>query len=515
MRSHGLMPFLNRLLDPQSTGPDNTTHALSAVEAHRVSRDLHLQPFVHVTGLLLSAIYLFWLIASDGGSLPILPFWLTALLAATLTFVLVWGAEKSDLQVDRVSILFWALVFHGIGLFAAPIYEDDHFRYLWDAWVFVQHGTPYGIAPSQFFSDHDIPMQFQSILGQINYPDVPTIYGPVLQWLFLAAYGIEPGSLLAYKGILFVFNIGLIVLLLRIARPSWVILYAWSPLVVKEVAFTAHPDVIGVALLLLAVHCRKSGRMSPALFFLALSIGAKVFAWLLVPFMLLGARLKHSLIFILTLVALYLPFKLAFWLGTPPARYADTGGLATFLLNWEFNSAVFALASQFFSPISARIAMLIGFACIYLLFLWGYLRSVSPNQGWQIPRGDYLIAFFLICAPVINPWYLLWALPFAVIHRSVSLWVASVFILLAYAVALNLSDASGLQGPYDQPGWVRPMEFGGMLLVIVLLRMRCLFRFRWILPNGTSGRYAIRQLRQWWQSPMPAQYRTPVPNLDR
>ena len=65
---------------------------------------------------------------------------------------------------------------------------------------------------------------------------------------------------------------------------------------------------------------------------------------------------------------------------------------------------------------------------------------------------------------MINPWYLLWLLPFAVVFPSFWAWTASAAILLSYITGLNLPDYT-LQ-PYEQPVWARGLEFGLILLAL-------------------------------------------------
>ena len=69
-----------------------------------------------------------------------------------------------------------------------------------------------------------------------------------------------------------------------------------------------------------------------------------------------------------------------------------------------------------------------------------------------------------MASPVINPWYLLWLLPFAAIVPSAFAWTASVAVFLGYVTGLNLND--GDLHPYQQPAWVRPLEFGLILLAL-------------------------------------------------
>jgi len=73
---------------------------------------------------------------------------------------------------------------------------------------------------------------------------------------------------------------------------------------------------------------------------------------------------------------------------------------------------------------------------------------------------------FLLCAPVINPWYLVWVLPFAVIHKNISAWVASVMVMMAYIIGLNIEGSDLLA--YQQPVWVRLVEFSVIIGFMVL-----------------------------------------------
>src|SRR5690606_4295081 len=96
-----------------------------------------------------------------------------------------------------VSALAWAAVFRVAGLCADTVLEDDPYRFLWDGYVFAQTGTPYGTAPIEWFGDPGVPEAFEAVLDEINHPDLPTIYGPVCELAFLAAYAIAPASMAA------------------------------------------------------------------------------------------------------------------------------------------------------------------------------------------------------------------------------------------------------------------------------------------------------------------------------
>lgn len=351
--------------------------------------------------------------------------------------------------VPAARMVLWALAFRLCGLLGVPLFEDDWFRYLWDGYRFAAAGTPYVHAPAEFFADPLVPLAFQRILDQVNYPDIPTIYGPVTEVAFLFAYLMAPGSLVPLQAILIGVDMLLIRLLLSVAPARFVLLYAWCPLVVKEIAFTAHPDGLGACLLIGAILLRHRGHATAAAACLACAVGAKVFALLLAPFVLARAGYRPACVFAVLLGGIYLPFALQG--GT------DLTALAVFAASWEFNSALFGLLAAWSTPTTAKALLGVALAVLGAVLWVRYRRG----RAGAIPRGDWIYGAFLFAAPVVNPWYALWLLPFAVVHPSCWAWTASLALLLSYATALNL-DVFGVD-PFAHPAWVRPLEFGLVL----------------------------------------------------
>jgi len=241
-------------------------------------------------------------------------------------------------------------------------------------------------------------------------------------------------------------------LLLRLAPARVVLLYAWSPLVVKEIAFTAHPDGVAVFLVLAAVVLVRRDRIYGAAIFLALAVGAKILALLVVPFILVRARLRVWGLFLGILVLIYLPFVLQ--------GNTDLQTLLVFAREWEFNAALFSLLKPWVPNSLARtlcaLLLTIAVAGYYLVY-----RRMTPGT---IVRGDWIYGGLFALWPVVNSWYLLWLLPFAVIRPSAWAWTASVAVLLSYITGLNLDNMD--MHPFAHPDWVRPLEYGLILLAL-------------------------------------------------
>ena len=393
-------------------------------------------------------------------------------LCATLAVFAFSGKEG----ITASRIIFWALCFRLIGFLGEPLWEDDFFRYLWDGYRFYETGSPYGIAPSQFFGDSSISDQFRQILARINYPNVPTIYGPVAQYSFLLGHLIAPGKVWALQFMYAGIDMALVILLLRFARDGlarnrWVLLYAWSPLVVKEIAFTAHSDGLGVMLLIAALYCRHAQYFFLVAVLLALSVSTKIFALLLVPFLLWGIPIRYWGLFIIVLLLLYGPFLYS---GS-----SDLAGLLVFAQEWQFNSSAYGLISQWLEPLTTKLILGVGFIAVYMLLWIKFVRK----PVWILPRGDIIFGLFFLVAPVVNAWYLLWLLPFAVFYPALWSWTFSVVVLLSYAIGINLNSME--YQPFELPLWVYIIEYG-TILVAIFIEWRLRLSGRWRGSNFSS-----------------------------
>lgn len=385
-------------------------------------------------------------LARQPGEPQLFPFFVLMLWTGLPVLGLYLFAMRRDRPISLGRLFFWALAFRICGLYGGPLFEDDFFRYLWDGYRFATAGTPYGVAPEAFFVDTSVPAVFQSVLSQINNPDLQTIYAPVTQFVFLLAYWLRPASVEALQLLLILTDLGVIALLLRFTSPRNAMLYAWCPLIVKEIAFTAHPDGIGVFLLLAAIVMARDKRWRGSAVLLGMATGAKVLALVVAPLVLARARPTHWTLFALTIAVLYAPFMI---MGG-----SDLTSLAIFAREWEFNSALFGLLAAVMDRFDARVLLGLAYAAFWL----AYARQFVLRQRLSVPRGDWLFGVLLLVSPVINPWYLIWLLPFAAVYPSAWAWTASLAVLLSYVSGINLFTDPDMQA-YEQPLWARSLEF--------------------------------------------------------
>jgi hypothetical protein len=269
----------------------------------------------------------------------------------------------------------------------------------------------------------------------------------VCQYAFLMSYWLAPGKLLPLKLLLVGADLWTLWCLLQLSTPLPVLLYAWCPLLIQETAFTAHPDTLGVAFLIAALYGGTRQRHSMTAILAALAVGTKLPAVLLVPLVLRQAGAKHWALFGGSLLAVYLPF----W---SPESVGTLRSMAAFFQDWEFSSSGYAVLAAWLGSHTARLLCAGLFGTFYLRYLWVYYRQT----GSAMPRGDWLYGIFLALSPVLNPWYMLWLLPFIVLFPSYWGVTALAAVSMSYAHGLYVGDPSLL--PYAHPFWVRPVEFG-------------------------------------------------------
>ena len=373
---------------------------------------------------------------------------LATALGALVAFYVMRSARFDALSVR--SILTLAIALRVLALFALPLLEDDHFRYLWDGYRFAVSGTPYGAAPSAFFADASVPRTFQTILNFINYPDIPTIYGPVMQLLFVAAYALAPGNVGALQGLNALIDLLVLWILARTgAKPRWLLLYAISPLVLKEAVMTAHPDGLTGLLALAALVWARRPWVTGSL--LGLAVASKISSVILIPFLFWRGGWRAGLAALASVVACYLPFMLL------PG--SDMTALMQFARNWRFNPLLFAAIEQL---VGAHFARLVAAILSVTILLWVYWRDLrAPRRS--IAAVDHALGVLLVLSPVVNPWYLLWLLPFAVLRPSRTAWAATFVLPLSY---WNGTQTGGHQ--FDLPTLITTMEIVVLLAAAML-----------------------------------------------
>jgi alpha-1,6-mannosyltransferase len=416
------------------------------------------------TGLATSLLLIVW--GHRWGAYPVV-LWIVMMTVAAC--VLAWSVTR-DRAPSAAHAIAWALALRVITLWTTPYFEDDYFRYLWDGYRTLTDGNPYLFAPSYFFSANSstatdaMPTAVANALSGVNNPDINTIYGPALQWLFALSAAIAPGELWPIRVMWLAVDMLAVCMLVKVVGAQRAMLYALCPLVLHEIGVAAHPDGLIGALLLFACCAALRRQLVLAGALIGCAAAMKVHALLALPFLLIGtssisfaAILRCCAACALTYAAFWLPF-----IFTADAFAQAWRSFATFARDWQFNALGFALIQNLMGSVAARIASAVIMFCLWsVIAIWLWRKRSSSAEA--LAASAMAFGVLLIFSPVINAWYLLWLLPLAAFTRWVSPWAAAFVLPLSYATDFNLGQSTAL---YGLPVWVTAIEWCVVLLAL-------------------------------------------------
>ena len=348
-------------------------------------------------------------------------------------------------------VVGYGLLFRLAAFLTLPVFDDDLPRYLWDGWQLLSTGQPYDRAPAEFFGAAQVPPALLPWLGQINYPELPTVYPPPAQALFGLAAAAQPGAWWPLKLGLLAADLWLWWRVRQVGGRRASLFYGWCPLGLFETGVGAHIDVLAAVFLVEGWFAVRRRRAGPAGLWLGLALATR--PWVLPVVWALGRRQPARLW--VAVGAAWAAGYLPFWLQGSLAEWPTMLRAAA---AWEFNSALPGLLGAGLpAPWPRRLAAVAG---LLGWLAWSWRHRDRPGRS---TRPEELLGGFWAVAPVVNPWYLVLLLPWAALRRPAWAVAALVMVPLSYATSLHLGHP--LAGPYEHPGWVRPVEFGVVLAV--------------------------------------------------
>ena len=402
---------------------------------------------------------------------------LVALLQGALYLAAVFCIAPSEWRGRLVPfILLVALALRLGPLLAPPSLSTDIYRYVWDGRVQGAGINPYRYMPAD--------PALTALRDAAIYPNINragyarTIYPPAAQLIFFLVTRISE-QVTAMKLAMLVFDAGtilLIFLLLRRANapPERVLIYAWHPLTVWEIAGNGHIDAALCFLLALALLFRRRGMTLATGIALAFGTLIKFVPVLLIPALYRRWDWRLPAGFAATIALLYLPFLSVGWrvLGFLPDYVAEerfTGGSGFYLLN------LFDYVSGLSDPpvfgYAAIVIAVLGAAALYFL-----LRPLPGEYGFAVASLVMLLLLLVLVTPH-HGWYFLWLLP---ILCLVPYWPA----LLLTAMSFILYATLGLAAP-ARDLVVNSLLYGPFLLA-VLIHLCVHRRGRAMAPSGAS-----------------------------
>ena len=354
----------------------------------------------------------------------VIGFGLVAMYQALLYLVAVWVVLNRPVNRWTLAIILTsAVVCRLICLFSPPFLSTDIFRYIWDGWVQAAHINPYRYIPAD---THLAFLRDLEIYPNINRRDYAhTVYPPGSQMLFLLITRVGGSVRWMKAGMvgLEMLTLWVLVKLLTAVglRREQVLIYAWHPLLLWEVASSGHVDAAALPLLALALLFYVRHKPAATGVALAAATLVKLYPIVLFPALYRRSDWRRG------------DWKLPAWLAAIVAGgyacYASVGPHVLGFLPEYAKEEGLESGSRYFLLTLARhalhwdglpTAVFYGFAALLLLGL----ASVAffKGEGSALAAIGYSFAIatalMLLFSPHY-PWYYLWLLPFLCIIPNV------------------------------------------------------------------------------------------------
>jgi len=376
-------------------------------------------------------------------------------LVAGAVFVVTVCCSRFTIQASK-TVFPWligiGIALRAVTMFSTPMLETDFCRYMWDGAVLANGMNPYRYSPDQAekATDSTLPdlaklaRESGNVIHRISYSHLRTIYPPVAQALFAAAYVIKPWSLLTWRFVLAVFDSATLLLLLVVLKNlnlpyTLSAIYWWNPLVIREVFNTAHMDVMALPLVMCAVMLSASNRHNAAGIFLAGAVGVKLWPVVLLPVIWapLWSRPRCMVLpaglFVAACSVMFLPI---YFSGLDQSL-----GFAAYGKSWEMNDALYMLlfwvvellgrifvwdegVVQLVTRVIVAAAVVVGIAWVSVS------RRSEQVDLWE--RSLLVVSAVFLLSPTQFPWYFLWLAPFLTVRPRVSLVLLSALLCLYY-----------------------------------------------------------------------------------
>lgn len=371
------------------------------------------------------------------GSFQVLTF---AMLGSYL-LVLLAARAMPTLAIASTVVLAYLLL-----LLGPPLLSQDVFGYISFARMGALHGLdPYTHVAAEAPSDPTLPY--------IGWPFQHTPYGPLFT---LSSYGVVQlsfaGALWAFKAIAVATSMAAVALVGLAARSSdhsgrfAAAFLGLNPVMLEFAVGGAHNDTItlllfGVALLLASGAAQ---RLKAAAWPLAVAVGFKVSAGLLLPFLVLSPRslierakvLGSAVGGLIVVAAIGAAGFGANMVGFLVPIGEEQQQLAVHSIPAE-TARLFGLG---LAPTWWRYLFDAGFVCVLALCMW----RTAKGLDWRTAAGWSTVALVVSTAWLL-PWYAVWALPLAAVSPDRRLRIA-VLMFCLYALMIRLPLAEGLLG---------------------------------------------------------------------
>jgi hypothetical protein len=382
--------------------------------------------------------------------------WLASggVVAGMLYLVGLYRARKCGFALAPAWIMAIALMARLIVCISPPMLESDYQRYLWDGAVTARGINPYRHAPADILNETvrgpdaeglaDLASRAGPVLQSINHPKLTTIYPPVAQASFAAAYAIAPFNPNGLRIVFCLAEAGSVLLLGRLLKAlalpaSQIAWLAWNPLLLREVYSSLHMDVLLLPLIAGALLAAIRSRAGVSAAFLVIASAVKVWPLVLAPLVLrpLVGQWRRAFLAVAGLGVLVL----LLWLPVFLAPHGENSGFLAYGRGWQNNDGFFRAGIWVTERVltllriepwhSHTIMRIVSTSALAGLLLW-CLRAPARTPDLLLTRALIIVGTMFLLSPTQFPWYWVWCLPLLTLRPSLPLLAYSALLPIYY-----------------------------------------------------------------------------------
>ena len=338
-------------------------------------------------------------------------------------------------------------------LFADAALSSDVYRYVWDGVVQQAGINPYRYVPADPALAMLRGVSEGNIFPAINRATYAhTIYPPFAQIFFWLVAFASPTLVMMKTSLVLCEGVtvwSLLRLLRAFGRPrEQIILYAWAPILIWEIAGSGHLDSLAMALIGLALVARYERRPMVTGFFLALAVLTKLYPLVLVPALYMRHPFDRKTERVGEGLEWTMPATMAVLIVAGYAAYSSVGRLVFGFLGGYVQEEGMASGARYFLldlvhhvPGLRQVptAVFLGFAVLVFagIMLWAW-QTASPRPGLVgvsdegtrdslreqlrphqaaafLPPAFALAGALMLLFSPHYAWYVIWLVPFFVL----------------------------------------------------------------------------------------------------
>ncbi|RRO19649.1 mannosyltransferase [Flavobacteriaceae bacterium 14752] len=395
-----------------------------------------------------------------------------------VTYVVI---EKSKLSFNH--LLYLALIYRLIFIWAIPNLSQDFFRFFWDGQLILQGINPFIENVNYYFNEGldqnitqaDILLQGMGELNASHYSNYP----PTSQFIYAVSAWLAKNSIMGFIISLRLILISFDILFVFFAKkllihfnknPKNLFWYILNPLCLIEVTGNLHLEGVMISLFIIGFYFLIKNQKILSALFLSLSISTKLLSLIFLPITLKYflktykfKRASKGIFYFGFWLLLFLAIQFAFFYDEKfISNFTESVGL--WFGKFEFNASIFYVVRWFgYQHTGWNIIQTYGkiMPIISIILFLILLLKFKTSPVKMLECFMWMLTVYFLLSTTVHPWYILFPLALSVFNTYKYVYVWSFVVIFSYF-------SYKISGDVFESTWLLAIEYGILLMAIML-----------------------------------------------